>query len=230
MRHAATIAAWAVLITAGSSGGAVIVTALPEPLVIEDMLFGRRDPVDLNSDGITDFTFGSAFNTVGLRTERANRVIYHIDPPPNVGGPIAPLSDGYAIGSIIGEADLAWRSSDLSDMFVDPDERSFAPIIICFGPCSGVFEGARASVGLEFELDDGIHYGYLDLQVFDGAPGARLFGWAWETEPGVPIIANRIPEPSASNLIAGSIAFLCTRRRKNKRGRTRCCARKSKEN
>ena len=223
MRHAPTIAAWAILLTVGSSGGAVIMTALPEPLVIEDMLFGRLDPVDLNSDGITDFTFASNISFFGLRTERANRVVRVLPPPPNSGGHVAPLPDGYSVGSILGEPKVAWRwlSSDTSDMFVDPDENSFAGITICFGECEGPFEGQRGFVGIEFELDDGVHYGYFDLQVFNApSPGGRLFGWTWETQPGVPIVTRTIPEPSASILIAGSLAFLCTRRRKNKRGRT----------
>lgn len=56
-------------------------------------------PVDFNEDGVIDFTFGSDIGFVGLRTERANRVVYRPDPPPDLGGPVARLEAGFEIGS-----------------------------------------------------------------------------------------------------------------------------------
>jgi len=42
-------------------------------------------------------------------------------------------------------------------------------------------------------LDDGVHYGYFDISVSGSLPGAALYGWAYETRPGVPIKAGAKP-------------------------------------
>jgi hypothetical protein len=217
MKASTSITLGALLCSVSVANGAVIVTTLSEPLVIEDQFFGRSDPIDIDDDGVIDFTFRSNLSFFGIRTERANRVVIIPSPPPNIGGPVAPLDEGLSVGSILGESNVQWRSADLSDGFVEPDALQSVAITICFGACEGAFQGQRGYVGLEFELDDGIHYGYMDLQVFSApAPGGRLYGWAWETQPGVPILTGAIPEPSTSVcFLLGGMVWAGLRSRKS---------------
>jgi hypothetical protein len=59
----------------------VIVTTLPTPLGISSDLFMIQYPIDLNGDDLTDFTFAADSSGIGLRTERANRLIVRLSPP-----------------------------------------------------------------------------------------------------------------------------------------------------
>jgi hypothetical protein len=64
---------------------------------------------------------------VGLRTERANRVVVRLSPPPNIGGRVAKLDDGFEVGSSL-DPQLAWLSSDPVGGYVSPGEWAFAAI------------------------------------------------------------------------------------------------------
>ncbi len=154
-------------------------------------------PVDLDGDSTDDFTFGYDCSGVGLRTERANRVVYQIDPPPNLGGSVQRLVEGFLIGSDLGMPGLGWRSADLRDGYVSAGEMAFVNIVHCLSTgCSSTWPPGppqRGFIGLEFELDDGVHYAYFDISVSGSLPGAALYGWAYETRPGVPIKAGAKP-------------------------------------
>ena len=72
--------------------------------------------------------------------------------------------------------------------------------------------------GVRFELEDGIHYGYLHMGYEPGTQGqvlplyAVLRDWSWETEPGKPIVI--VPEPNCVGvLMAGVLATLRWRQR-----------------
>ena len=66
----------------------------------------------------------------------------------------------------------------------------------------------RGFIGIQFELDDGLHYGYFDLVTSGSFAGAALLGWAYDTRPGVPIFADAVPEPSTWALfVLGGLFF-----------------------
>jgi len=204
----------ALVMTAVSQArGEVISVTLAPPLDIMENGFVRLDALDLNGDSITDFTFASDSTGVFLRTERANRFVYRASPPPNIGGPVAALSSGFVIGSNLSDTSVAWASSDILGGYVDPGEQSFAVIVLCLSTgCSTDFRNQRDFIGLEFRLPDGIHYGYLDL--FAGTyAGISLHGWAYETTPGMPIVAGAVPEPGIPSLLGLGAALLILRRR-----------------
>ena len=197
----------------------VIRTTLPEPVGIFSDLFTVLYPIDVDGDSMVDFTFGAESQGVALRTERANRLIYQIDPPPNLGGPVADLPEGFAIGSSL-EPQLAWRSSDLLGGYVSPGEIAFVTIVQCLDiGCLSTWPPGpptRGFIGIEFELADGLHYGYFDIVLSGDAAGAALLGWAYETQPGVPILAGAVPEPSTWAMQATGMAlFWWYGRRKN---------------
>jgi len=201
--------------------GTIRTTVLPNPMGIQsDGLNAIFYPVDLNGDGVVHFTFGADIGFVGLRTERANRVVYRPDPPPNLGGLVARLEDGSQIGSSL-EPSLGWRSSDLLGGYVSPGEWAFASIAIALStgessewPSS---PGARGFIGIQFELEDGWHYGYFDV-IMAAEAGGMLLGWAYNSIPNSPIVAAPVPEPSAlALLVGGGVLMAWFRRKRNER-------------
>ncbi len=59
---------------------------------------------------------------------------------------------------------------------------------------------------------DGRH-GWIEVEVASDFMGLTAFSWAYETQPGVPIVAGQIPSPGAAVLLA--LASLTTRRRRS---------------
>jgi len=214
-----TIAAalWFAVAWAPAAMAAVVVTALPAPLLLRDEFFGSLHPIDLDSNGTMDFTFGLSVSGVGLRTERANRAVITLDPPPNIGGPPYQIVPGYLVGSTLapsGFDTLLWSSSDFLDGFVSPtDTGVFMGIVQVLSTGSSSSFNGRGFIGAEFESTLGTHYGYLDVEAGPGFAGITLYGWAYETQPNTPIITGSVPEPSrAVLLIAGAAALLFRRR------------------
>ena len=195
----------------------VLATRLPEPMVIWSDLFMVQYPLDLDGDSRSDFTFAADNQGVGLRTERASRVIVSLSPPPNIGGPVAYLPEGFCIGSSL-DPQLAWNSSDPLGGYVSPGEIAFATIVQCLDSgCLSTWPpgpATRGFIGIEFELADGRHYGYFDIVLSGDAAGAALLGWAYDSRPGMPILAGAVPEPSTWALLGGGGMLMVWFRRK----------------
>ncbi len=100
--------------------------------------------------------------------------------------------------------------------------------ILEIGSGSGM-PGRSGFLGLSFELlDNGqpaTHYGFLELSVMgpgDASPYAvELTGFAYESDPGVPITTFAVPEPSTALLLALGLALGALRGRRGKWLRTR---------
>ena len=197
---------------------AVIVHSLPQPLDVhtgDDIFFVDYFPFDVDGNGTIDYTFIANLAEASLRTERANRLVIRVSPPPNLGGPVASLPADYQIGPSLLHSGIRWTSSDLLGGYVSPDELQASGIIqVLFSGSSTQFT-ERSAIGIEFEAEDGIHYGYFDVSPATFlAPRITLHGWAWETRPGVPILAGRVPEPSTLVFLIVAGGSLLQRRRK----------------
>ena len=180
----------------------------PSPIVLLDTGFGQQYPIDIDSDGNTDFTFFYSFIFLGVRVENANHLLILQDPPPNIGGPIAPLSDGFAIGPSSPNGSLRWWSGSEGDFVYLADYYN--------GMGNGPFAGQRAYMGVEFERAGATHYGWLLLQVSGEYEAvAAIESWAWETRPGVAILAGAVPEPSTLALLSlnGIVIWFFKRRK-----------------
>lgn len=201
--------------------GTIRTTVLPDPMGIQsDGLNAFFYPIDINDDGVVDFTFGADIGFVGLRTERANRVVVRLSPPPNIGGRVAKLDDGFQVGASL-EPQLAWLSSDPVGGYVSPGEWAFAAIAI--HTSSGGWSdwpgspGARGFIGIGFELEDGWHYGYFDV-IMAAEAGGMLLGWAYNTMPNTPLFASPVPESSTWALVVGGgVVLLFFRRKRHER-------------
>ena len=96
----------------------------------------------------------------------------------------------------------------------------------------------NAYMGLEFKINGQTHYGWIQFEgfghpsvvfpVYDEAGnivtyvnipsilGGRINSWAYETEPGKPIIAGAVPEPSQTLLLVAGFICLLARRGRTK--------------
>jgi hypothetical protein len=198
--------------------GAVVVFIPPAPLFTTEEITSSSFPIDLDGNGTDDFQFGgSVIRGTVFRTERANRMVAIPATPPDLGGSAIPILPGVEIGSIL-PSGVAWLSSSV-DGFSEPDvlPGTFSLLTLCVSTgCTGLFydpSGLRALLGVEFEAEDGLHYGYFDLDFGLGGLSAEIRGWAYETEPNTPITTAFVPEPSASLLLSLG-GLLVTRRRR----------------
>lgn len=207
----ALAAAWLGLAQPGRAQGTIAYYQPPSPVVLRDEFFGQFYPLDLDGNDQVDITFGYDFHFVGVRADGANRILLALSPPPNIGGPVAPLPAGFSIGPDSGTGGLAWASRSAFD--------PFEVLIQCFNTgCGGAFPGQQAYMGVEFQRASGTHYGWVSLYVDWFAPVAVIDSWAWETRPGVPILAGAVPEPSTwALLLGGGVLMVWLRQKRNAR-------------
>jgi hypothetical protein len=166
--------------------------------------------LDVDSNGTVDFSLVAGmnyFSGISSSNPDANKYLIHSSPPPNIGGPVAALDSGYLIGSNTEDTPEEWFGID--------DWSSFIRILDTGK--YGEFYNYRGYVGLEFEAEDGIHYGWLDIEGVYTRSSITIRGWAYESIPGVGIVAGVVPEPSSVVLFAiGAIGAWTLRKRKTR--------------
>ena len=193
------------LFTAFPCRGSLIVNWLDDPIVLQS-IGSVQTPLDMNSDGLIDFTFGSDLSFVGVHPEAANQYLVYSSPPPNIGGPVEPLPARFEIGPNSNDGELEWYGST-----------GYSTLIQCLSgsggyTCAGRFPGHHAYMGVEFSIEGATHYGWINVSVADYGPYAEIHGWAYESTPGMGLIAGAIPEPSTLLLLLVGAASLILRK------------------
>lgn len=183
---------------------------------------------DIDGDGTADFRFLSNGFFASLDTLGDNRVSAFIDETGFYSHQIVPVEFGYQIGPSSSFPYIAlpgaWHSAD--------EVPTYTSGFLLGYHTSGFMQFADAYIAVEFRTDDRIHYGWIRYTGFGVAqvpivgpngeilgyttrinqPGGFVDSWGWETEPGVPIFAGQIPEPSQSVLLCIGLATLLARR------------------
>ena len=204
------------LLAATPCWGIIAVTWLDEPLELGEW-WNPPTPhsLDIDGNGTIDFSFfGDSVSFVGMRSEGINRYLITPSPPPNTGGPIAALEAGFLIEAQSDDGNLDWFGDNYDYWSGLMQELSTGT--------AGEFWGTRAYIGIEFQMDDGMHYGWFDVEGSSSSPYAEVYGWGYETDPGVSVLAGAgvVPEPSTFSLLIGGLLTIgCTlRRAKARRG------------
>jgi len=217
MRFLTTLLGALSLLNGSQTDAAIVFHTLPEPLrILNDVSLGTEEyAFDLDDNTTVDFTFGADIVVVSLKTERINRVIFTPSRPPNLGGPVSSLPENFEVGFPLFNTPLEWRSGDLRDGFVDEVQTGgYVNIVTVLSTGSSSEFNERSFIGVEFEGDEGTHYGYFEVSAANRSrPGIFLYGWAYETEAGKPITTAFIPEPSSLLLIALTCPVMLRRRR-----------------
>ena len=197
--------------------GVIAVTWLVDPIELWSPLPAVYESIDIDGNDIVDFIFLANVSFVGIQAQGDNEYLVWPNSFPMIGGNPEPLSNGYEIGPNSSEGDLEWFG-------INTD---YSTLIRCLSgsggyTCAGRFVGQHAYMGLEFDIEGATHYGWIDLRVASDNPYAVIYGWGYETDSGVSILAGAgaVPEPSTAMLLMGGLLTIgCTlRRTKVRRG------------
>lgn len=174
--------------------------------------------IDLDGDGQRDFYTSTAQGMATIIPDGNNRVLAIDERPPDLGWSILPLT----AGELIGEASTVlgnWRGlADRVNEFHLGGAFIYQCVVVGAGMpvCISLIEDGDVVnyVGLELERDGETRYGWIALgtPVLFGTHTVDVYAWAYETEPGVPIAAGAIPEPSVALLLIVGGALLLRRR------------------
>jgi hypothetical protein len=144
-------------------------------------------PLDLDGNGTNDFVVDtSLLMTTVLVGEQSNRFLGSFDG----GGGLytLPLASGVPITSIA-PVESVWVGRGAVSACAWP-----------FG-CVGPWLGLTAYAGIEFQIGQDVHYGWIQIEHFQFSNAGKVLDWAYETRPGVAIAAGAVPEPSAATLL-----------------------------
>lgn len=203
IRRLAPLGAVLVLVGTAQAQGTISYFRPETPISFAPVPGFESQTLDLDHNGIADFLVSSYITSV-LAANSVNRMLGKMDW--DGGFWLVPLAEGdpITVSPVAGE----WVQR--------------ASISACAWPfgCTGSWLGLTAYAGVEFRIGDSLHHGWIQIQHFEASNAGRILGWAYETRPGVPILAGTIPEPSTwALLIGGGVLMVWFRRKRNeKRG------------
>jgi len=193
------------LATCGLATASIIFTMPPEPINAGILPDEPPAAIDLDGDGVTDYIIPGSHRQINVYPQGFNQAL-----STDQFGTLyaANLSAGLLIGADPGE-DQVWGAAP-------------APIMAaCFNAgglfCGGNFLGGIGYLGAEFDIAGDTHYGWLEISSLDGVPYIDVLSWAYESEPGVGILAGAIPEPSATAMLLAAGLLILRRRRQSHR-------------
>ncbi|YCM43318.1 hypothetical protein V2O64_18600 [Verrucomicrobiaceae bacterium 227] len=176
--------------------------------ILADPPYVRSFLMDVNNDGITDWTIGTHstqyFSDMSVVAPPTTLFIYRTGKV--LLNEFTPLSIDDPIGPILGNPD--YRLLNITDAFSNALATSSID-----GGFGGPFSGKTAYLGFRFEAATGSHYGYALLQEVTSS-SAIITAYAWESEPDTAILAGAIPEPSAALLLTVTSLLALTKRRR----------------
>lgn len=188
----------------------IIVNWLDTPVILSTEWSTVFYALDLNNDSLFNLTFSASLASVAVRSENNSRLLVREPPPPNRPGAVVPLVYGHEISLDSAQDDLIWFSGHSDGPGTPGYETDFRTLGIWLSSgSSGEFLGQHAYIGVEFDIAGASHYGWINISVGEHSPWVAIYGWAYESTPGMPIMAGAIPEPSALSLIGiGALAIL----------------------
>jgi len=162
---------------------------------------------DLDGDGEIDWglrvTTTLFSQTFAVSAPTTTEVVTVFSFPGGLPDELAVLREGDIIGPSLSINTLQWHIGNASLLSGDFDNAWLGP-----------FVSEVAYIGISFEREGNTHYAWALVE--GGGPGTHrgVISYAWETEPGVPILAGAIPEPSSTGLLFLGMFGIFVRRRR----------------
>ncbi len=150
--------------------------------------------LDFDQKGSPDLTFratGSQFDCV---PQNNNRILSTPRVPPDLSTYVIPLTVGEEISPMPNDP-YVWNPS----LKVASGRIIGSAFTSCMNTgegvrCLGLFTGRDAYMGVEFQIDGELHYGWVRVHCWPpGFNGGVVTEYAYETRPGVPILAGAKP-------------------------------------
>lgn len=173
--------------------------------------------LDFNGDGQPDVGFYNddmAFHIFGYGQTRV------LTCPPaglDINSFLPVLADGAAIGATSPNANLIWRETTYLPPFGQPYSATYNGVNNV--GYAGYWQGVEGYTGVEFYISGQAHYAWIHVGApFIGANGGYIREYAYETRPGMPILAGAVPEPSTWALwVGGGVLMVSFKRKRNER-------------
>ncbi len=159
--------------------------------------------LDFNGDLINDILFMSTGMWFGAFVQGDGRIIAG-------GNLVHALAEGTSIGPDTPQED--WLQGYLGHLGINSSATVPPGVVIN----TGEFLLITAYMGVMFYIEDAVHYGWVRISNPFNGTGGIIMDFAYETEPGVGILAGAgaIPEPATAALITTGCILLALRRKK----------------
>lgn len=179
----------------------------------------NRYNLDFNEDGQTDFIIeaGESFQPIGIGD---NRIYAYPEAPGELGALATPLAYGQSIGPDL-PTGAVWFDSYVHPRPPNQTISAYFHYVLSGGAGGLWRDGMTAYMGAEFDIDGQTHYGWLRIEIPDPLRGNSgiIHDMAYNTVPGMPILAGQVPEPSTWVLfLIGGSGMLLWRLRFGKTG------------
>lgn len=195
------------VVVVGAAEAGIVHTVPTEPITATAMVpDGQASaPIDIDNDGVPEFTI-HAYHVMGMPWSAFGTYIQTDRPGAYLSweGTLDPL----AAGAYIGPGD--------PDEYQAGGRAPFFEWVGIAGHGSWTFNDPPAFFGFRFETAGVSHFGWALAQItYSSSPEAyavTVFEYAYETKPGVAILAGAIPAPGAAAILA--VGFVATNRRR----------------
>jgi len=171
--------------------------------------------LDLDQNGSVDLTFRARASQFDVLPRNESRVLATQRVPPDLSTYAVPLEMGEEIQSAAQDP-FAWNPLLTLQSGAEIGS-TFTSCMLVGGElgCLGLFTGRNAYMGAEFQIDGQPHYGWVRVDVSQpGINGGWITEYAYDTRPGMPILAGAVPEPSTWTLLVGGGVLIVWSRRK----------------
>ncbi len=151
--------------------------------------------IDINDDGISEFEFSAIMDaplySVHVRCLDSGKIL--------VSAPLGAISafgvsEGRRIDSDALGGDARWDAG----LGILSHRDLQHPIGVIKG---GHFLETNTCLGVSFQINGNTHYGWIQIDNPLDVPGGTLTGFAYESTPGIGIVAGAVPEPSSVFLV-----------------------------
>ena len=181
--------------------GQTSIHVLPTPPIYYGPLPSSQD-LDINGDGVADFTLTSDGNAVNLVPRGENAVVSVLDIPPDIGAYVVPLA-GVSMASSTLAPPYIWYDANT-------DPAGQATIMACMDiRCLGFWAYVNGYAGLKLVSDGRASYGWLHIENI-GINAGQILDWAYETRADTPILIGATGGVPPFESVGLPDRFVCT--------------------